>query len=110
MGVSSKASQRAVTVAAFGLLAAALALLVLGRFIQFDDTSGFGIDEWMMPFGVPSGFAAAASVVLACSETRARRMLGGTLLLLAVLVSLLVLTIEVSVSSGLAGRVSSGTS
>lgn len=35
-----------------GLFVLSLVLLFAGNFIQFDDTSGFGSDEWLMPFAL----------------------------------------------------------
>ena len=69
---------------ALGLFAGSLALLSFGHFIQFDDTSGFGSGEWVMPFGVFAGVAATASVLVASTDRTARRLLGGAVLALDV--------------------------
>jgi hypothetical protein len=67
---------------ALGLFAGSLALLRLGQFIQFNDTSGFGADEWILPLGVLAGLAAIASVIVAAGDRTALRLLGAALLAL----------------------------
>jgi hypothetical protein len=79
--------QRVAPSAAVGLFGLGLALLGVGRFVQLDDSSGFGSEEWIMPLGVLALFAAVASVIVAAQDPRARLWLGAVL---AVLVALLV--------------------
>ncbi|MEJ7706148.1 MAG: hypothetical protein WKF82_02045 [Nocardioidaceae bacterium] len=67
---------------ALGLLAGSLALLYVGRFIQFDDYSGFGSYEAVMPLGILAGPAATVSVIVATAERMARRLFGGALIVL----------------------------
>jgi hypothetical protein len=50
---------------AIGLFVLSLAFLFIGNFIQFDDTSGFGSNEWLVPFGFLAFLAATASLVVA---------------------------------------------
>lgn len=64
------------------LLLLSLALLWVGNFIQFDDTSGFGSDDWLMPYAGLALLAAVASILLSLSDLRARRSLGVALLVL----------------------------
>lgn len=73
-----------VSLVALGLLLASLATLYVGRFIQFDDVSGFGHHEWVMTLGLLAGLIAISSVAVACQESTARRVFGAALLLLAV--------------------------
>lgn len=79
---------------ALGLLAGTLVLLYLGHFIQFDDTSGFGSEKEVLPLGIAAGFAATASLVVVCFETTLRRLFGGVVLLLVVLVGILNATLD----------------
>ncbi len=74
------------TVTALSLLVAGLAFLHVGQFIQFDDISGFGSDDWVMPLGVLAGFTAAGSVVVASADRTARRLLGSAMMVLDLLV------------------------
>ncbi len=67
---------------ALGLFAGSLALLYVGQFILLDDTSGFGSDEAVMPWGFLAGLAATLSVIVATAERMARRLLGGAMLVL----------------------------
>lgn len=69
------------------LLAVALGLLVAGGFVQFDDTSGFGSEQWILPLGGLAFVPAVASVVTAWPAPKARLWLG---IALAVLTGLLV--------------------
>ncbi|TCM42653.1 hypothetical protein [Kribbella sp. VKM Ac-2568] len=73
--------------AAVGLFGLGLALLGVGRFVQLNDNSGFGGEEWIMPLGVLALLAALASLVVAAQDSRARLWLGAVL---AALVALLV--------------------
>jgi hypothetical protein len=66
-------------VTAVGLLTLSLALLYAGRFVQFDDTSGGGSDEWVMPLGLLAGLVAAMSVRVALADAAARRLLGAAM-------------------------------
>ncbi|WP_435747441.1 hypothetical protein [Nocardioides sp. SYSU DS0663] len=68
--------------ASLGLLAASLGLLAAGGFVQLDDTSGFGSDQWDLTWGGPSAVAAAASLAIALVDRRARRSLGAALAVL----------------------------
>jgi hypothetical protein len=71
------------------LLAAGLASLFAGRFIQFDDSSGFGSDRWVRPWGYLAVLLAVGSLVIALTRKEARRSLGLALALLDfVLISL----------------------
>ncbi|MFC5268214.1 hypothetical protein ACFPJ1_39425 [Kribbella qitaiheensis] len=79
--------QRVAPSAAVGLFGLGLALLGAGRFVQLDDSSGFGSEEWIMPLGVLALLAALASVIVAAQDSKARLWLGAVL---AVLVALLV--------------------
>lgn len=76
------------------LFVASLAALYVGGFIQFDDTSGFGGNEWNMPLAFVAGLLAFASVAVAVSDRTARRALG------AALVTLDVLLVGASVTDG----------
>jgi hypothetical protein len=64
------------------LLLLSLALLWKGSFIQFDDTSGFGSNDWVMPLAPVSLLLAATSVLVALRDVPARRLLGAALLVL----------------------------
>lgn len=81
-----------VRVIALGLFGLSLVLLLVGNFIQFDDTSGFGSNEWLIPFAFLAALAAAGSLVVALSDLSARRLLGAALLLLDVLLAWQVIT------------------
>ncbi len=70
----------------FGLLAASLALLGIGGFVQFDDTSGFGSDQWNLPLGGVALVLAVAGIGVASVSATARLWLGGALGLLDLLV------------------------
>lgn len=59
-----------------GLLVVGLALLAVGRFIQFDDTSGFGSEQWIVPLGLVAPVPAIAAVVVAWRSPKARLWLG----------------------------------
>lgn len=58
------------------LFAVGLGLLCVGGFVQFDDTSGFGSDQWIFPLGLLAVVPAVAAVVIAWPEPRARLSLG----------------------------------
>ncbi|WP_433002730.1 hypothetical protein [Kribbella sp. CA-294648] len=66
-------------VGALGLLALGLVLLGVGGFVQFDDTAGFGSDQWVRPLGFIAALVAVAGVGVACLSAQARRWLGGAL-------------------------------
>ncbi|RZU24449.1 hypothetical protein EV645_0091 [Kribbella rubisoli] len=70
------------------LLVVALGLLFAGGFVQFDDTSGFGDEQWILLLGGLALVLALASVVAAWPQPQARLWLG---IALAVLTGLLVL-------------------
>jgi hypothetical protein len=74
--------RRSATPVALGLLGLALVLLALGDFIQVDDVSGLGSEEWNLPLGYLAALAAVAAVVVSLFDRRARQALGGALLLL----------------------------
>jgi hypothetical protein len=74
-----------VGVGSLGLLALAVAMLAVGHFIQFDDTTGFGADAWVMPLGLGAGLAAIVAVIVAQPDRLARRLLGGALLVINLL-------------------------
>ena len=84
--LSSKKTRLRSPLTTLGLFALALALLYVGNFIQFDDTSGFGSDTWVLPVGVLGVLAAIASVIVAQSDLMARRLLGWAMLVLDILV------------------------
>lgn len=67
------------------LFAVGLGLLVVGGFVQFNDTSGFGSDRWIYPLGLLAVVPAVAAVVVAWPEPRARLSLGIVLGALTVL-------------------------
>ena len=69
------------------LLVVALGLLFAGGFVQFDDTSGFGDEQWILPLGGLAFVPALASAVAAWPDPKARLWLG---IALAVLTALLV--------------------
>ncbi|MFD3402250.1 hypothetical protein ACFWUU_16320 [Kribbella sp. NPDC058693] len=69
------------------LLTVALGLLVAGGFVQFDDTSGFGAEQWILPLGGLAFVPALASVVTAWPDPKARLWLG---IVLAALTGLLI--------------------
>jgi len=69
------------------LLVVALGLLFAGGFVQFDDTSGFGSERWILLLGGLACVAALVSVVAAWPDPKARLWLG---IALAVLTGLLV--------------------
>ncbi len=58
------------------LFGAALGLLIVGRFVQFDDLSGTGSDLWILPLGLLALPAAVSAVVVAWSDAKARLWLG----------------------------------
>jgi zinc transporter ZupT len=60
-----------------------LVLLAAGRFVQFDDTSGFGSDQWIFPLGLLAPVPAIAAVVVAWRHPKARVWLGIALAVLA---------------------------
>lgn len=64
------------TSSTLGLLVASVVVLHLGRYVQYDDTSGSGSNEWVTALGPLAFVAAAASVVTALPEARSRRALG----------------------------------
>lgn len=67
------------------LLLASLAALYAGRFIQFDDTSGYGSERWVMPLGALAGLLALGAVGVGLTHRPARRAVGGALVVLDVL-------------------------
>jgi hypothetical protein len=69
-------------VQSIALVLLSLALLREGRFIQLDDTSGFGSEEWNMPLGLLALLLAGVSVAVALPDVGARRLLGLVLLVL----------------------------
>ncbi|TDW22756.1 hypothetical protein [Kribbella kalugense] len=69
------------------LLAVALGLLFAAGFVQFDDTSGFGAEQWILPLGALAFVPALASIAAAWPDPKARLWLG---IALAVLTALLV--------------------
>ena len=75
-------------VPSLALLTASLITLYAGRFVQFDDTSGFGSDRWVMPLGLVAGLLALCAVGVGLSDRTSRRALGAAL---AILDALLVL-------------------
>ncbi|TCC30598.1 hypothetical protein [Kribbella sindirgiensis] len=64
------------------LLALGLGFLFAGRFVQFDDTSGVGGGEWILPLGLLAIVAAVASIVVAWPEPKARLRTGIALVVL----------------------------
>ncbi|GAA0617161.1 hypothetical protein HPO96_12415 [Kribbella sandramycini] len=73
------ADRRAVSIA---LLLAAVVILAVGRFIQFDDTSGFGFEKWNRPLGYVAALVAIGAVAVAAPEVKARLWFGVALLVL----------------------------
>ena len=71
---------------ASALFALSLVFLFIGNFIQFNDTSGFGYNEWRMPFAFLAVLAVAGSVVVGLPDASARRLLGWVMLVLDALV------------------------
>ena len=90
--VDQSARSRKARVRALGFFGLSLLLLFVGNFIQFDDTSGFGSNDWLMPFDFLALVAAGFSLAAAMPDVSARRLLGGSLLLLDVLVAWQVMT------------------
>ncbi len=81
--VDREGSNRSATVIALGLLLLSLGLLGLGRFIEFDNVSGCCGDEQVLPLGLLAAFSAVGSVAVAVRDRVARRALGTSLLVLA---------------------------
>ena len=73
--------------ASLACLVAGVGLLFAGRFVQFDDFSGFGSERWIFPFGILALILAVAAVVIAWADPRTRLWLG---IALAILLALLV--------------------
>jgi hypothetical protein len=69
------------------LFAVGLGLLCVGGFVQFDDTSGFGSDQWIFPLGLLAVVPVVAAVVIAWPEPRTRLALG---IVLGVLTAVLI--------------------
>ena len=67
------------------LLGLALLLLVVGGFVQLDDTSGFGSDRWNLPVGYAAAVVAVVAVVVAATDHRARGAMAAALVGLVVL-------------------------
>lgn len=61
-----------------------LVTLSSGGFVQFDDTSGFGSDQWNLPLGVLALVLVVAGIGVASVSATARLWLGGALGLLDV--------------------------
>ncbi|WP_370250660.1 hypothetical protein [Nocardioides sp.] len=76
------------------LLAAGVAALGAGRFIQFDDDSGFGSDRWIMPWAAVVAVLAGAALVVGLSHPVARRRLGMAVAALAAVTILLAWQVE----------------
>jgi hypothetical protein len=68
--------ERRTAVVSVGLLVVGLVLLVAGGFVQFDDVSGFGSDQWNLPLGAIAVLAAIVAVLVAARDARARLWLG----------------------------------
>lgn len=67
-----------------GLLAVALLLLALGGFVQLDDTSGYGSDQWNLPVGALAAFLAASALAIGITgDVHERRTTGWALATLA---------------------------
>jgi hypothetical protein len=64
------------------LFLASLVALRLGRFIQFDDQSGFGDADMVMPLGALAVLLALGALVTSLKSPMARRSLGGALAIL----------------------------
>lgn len=71
------------------LLAASLVVLYAGGFIQFDDTSGFGSNRWVMPLGLAAGLLALCAIGFGIQDRTTRRALGGALAFLDALLILM---------------------
>ncbi|GAA4691828.1 hypothetical protein [Nocardioides conyzicola] len=63
-------------VASLLLVDLAVLVLVLGHFVQLQDTSGFGSDQWNLPLGAAAGVLGVAALLVALPDARARRALG----------------------------------
>jgi hypothetical protein len=66
------------------LLAAAVGALAIGHFIQFDDTSGFGDEQWTLGWGMLAVPLVAASIFVAARGARARLVLAIAIIVLDV--------------------------
>lgn len=66
------------------LFVATLATLRIGRFIQFDDRSGFGDADMILPLGAVAVALAVASLVTSLKDPVARRSLGVAMAILDV--------------------------
>lgn len=76
-GMNSDATPRRRTVATTLILfVATLVALRIGRFIQFDDRSGFGDADMILPLGAVAVALAVASLVTSLKDPVARRSLG----------------------------------
>jgi hypothetical protein len=64
------------------LLLSAVAALFIGRFVQLDDTSGFGSDRWIVPLGVLAVLLTTGSLGVGIRDRAARRALGAALAVL----------------------------
>ncbi|TDD15027.1 hypothetical protein E1218_32190 [Kribbella turkmenica] len=71
------------------LLATGLVVLAAGRFIRFDDTSGFGSSDRIFELGILAVVPAVAAVIVASANIQARVWLGAALMGLAALLVLL---------------------
>ncbi len=69
-------------IASLALSVSAVAALFIGRFILFDDTSGFGSDRWIVPLGVLAVLLTTGSVGVGIRDRAARRALGAALAVL----------------------------
>ena len=69
---------------ALGLFLVGFVLLCVGRFVQFNDVTGSGSNEWILPLGYLAALAGVASVVAAWREAKARLWLGCLMALLLV--------------------------
>lgn len=79
----SSQEQRSVA-GSLGLFVASLALLGVGGFVQFDDTSGLGSYQWNLPLGALAAVLGVAGIGVASVSAKARLWLGGALGLLDV--------------------------
>jgi hypothetical protein len=68
--------ERRTAVVSVVLLAAGLGLLALGGFVQFDDESGAGSEQWNLPLGAIGVVAAIVAVLVAVKDAKARLWLG----------------------------------
>ncbi|WP_132210493.1 hypothetical protein [Kribbella steppae] len=59
-----------------GLLAMSLVLLAVGGFVQFDDFSGDGSNEWNLPLGAIAVVGPIGAVLVAWKDAKARVWLG----------------------------------